>query len=111
MGRILYKAVLGVAEKQMREAQKLPEGTERENKIKGAIFMRRILESNSLICMSMSAGKAFPYNFAQGFINLANGRIFKGVLCFCKKIKVPALPKEEGKNDAGKIARRKDIRQ
>lgn len=111
MGRILYKAVLGVAEKQMREAQKLLEGTERENKIKGAIFMRRILESNSLICMSMSAGKVFPYNFAQGFINLANGRIFKGVLCFCKKIKVPALPKEEGKNDAGKIARRKDIRQ
>lgn len=95
MGRILFNAVLGVANKQMKAAHKLPEGTEKDNKIKGAMFLRRILESNSVVTMSMSAGKNMPYNFAQGFVNLANGRLIKGIKCFCTKIKVPKLPKEE----------------
>ena len=96
MGKILYRAVLGVADKTMKEAKKLPEGAERDNKIKGALFMRRILESNTLISMSMSAGLTFPYNFAEGFASLANGHIFKGIKCFCTKIKAPKLPKEKG---------------
>ena len=95
MGKILHSAVLSVATKQMKEAKKLPEGKEKDNKIKGAFFLRRILESNSLISMSMSAGKTMPYNFACGFMELANGHLFKGIKSFCTKIKVPKLPKEE----------------
>ena len=95
LGKILHSAVLSVATKQMKEAKKLPEGKERDNKIKGAFFLRCILESNSLISMSMSAGKTMPYNFACGFMELANGHLFKGIQCFCSKIKVPKLPKEE----------------
>ena len=96
MGKILYSAVLGVADKTMKEARKLPEGAEKDNKVKGALFMRRILESNTLISMSMSAGLTFPYNFAEGFASLANGHILKGIKCFCTKIKAPKLPKEKG---------------
>ena len=99
MGKILYSAVLGVANKQMKAALKMPECKERDNKIKGAFFLKRILESNSLVSMSMSAGKAMPYNFAQGFMEFANGHLFKGVKCFCSKIKVPELPKEKEGND------------
>ena len=95
MGKILHSAVLSVANKQMKAALKMPEGIERDNKIKGAYFLKRILSSNSLISMSMSAGKSMPYNFARGFIELSNGHIFKGIKCFCTKIKVPKLPKEE----------------
>ena len=95
MGRILFNAVLGVARKQMKRALRLPESAERDNKIKGALFLKRILESNSIISMSMAAGKSMPYNFAQGFVNLANGRLLKGIKCFCTKIKVPVLPKEK----------------
>lgn len=95
MGKILYNAVLGVAKKDMKKAKKLPEGTERDNKIKGAIFLKRILESNSIITMSMSAGTSCPYNFAQGFVNMANGHLIKGIKCFCTKIKVPNLPKDK----------------
>lgn len=95
MGKILYNAVLSVAKMDMKKAKKLPEGTERDNKIKGAIFLKRILESNSIITMSMSAGKSCPYNFAQGFVNLANGHLLKGIKCFCTKIKVPKLPKDK----------------
>lgn len=98
MGKILYNAVLSVAKKDMKKAKKLPEGAERDNKIKGAMFLKRILESNSIITMSMSAGTNCPYNFAQGFVNMANGRLFKGIKCFCTKIKVPKLPKDKEKN-------------
>ena len=99
MGKILHSAVLSVANKQMKEALKMPEGKERDNKIKGAYFLKRILSSNSLISMSMSAGKSMPYNFAQGFMELSNGHIFKGIKCFCAKIKVPLLPKDKEKKD------------
>lgn len=95
MGKILYNAVLSFAKKDMKKAKKLPEGAERDNKIKGAMFLKRILESNSIITMSMSAGTNCPYNFAQGFVNMANGHLFKGIKCFCTKIKVPKLPKEK----------------
>ncbi|MGM9644737.1 MAG: glycoside hydrolase family 3 C-terminal domain-containing protein [Eubacteriales bacterium] len=95
MGKILYNAVLSVAKKDMRAARKLPEGAERDNKIKGALFLQRILESNSITTMSMSGGKGFPYNFAQGFVNFANGHLMKGIKCFCTKINVPALPKNK----------------
>ena len=93
MGKILFNAVTGFAKKDMKRAQKLPEGSEKDNKIKGALFLKRILESNSLITLSMSAGKNLPYNFAQGFVDLSNGHIFKGIKDFCGKVKAPELPK------------------
>ena len=95
MGRVLYNAVLSVANKQAKEAEKLPDGAEKDNKRKGAEFMKRILESNSPRSMSMTAGNAMPYNFAQGFVELTNGHLIKGARYFITKINVPKLPKEE----------------
>ena len=95
MGRILFNAVLSVAHKQMKQAEKMPDGPEKDNTRKGALFLKRILESNSLRSMSMSAGKSFPWNFAEGFVNLANGRLIKGAKAFLSPIKTPKLPKEE----------------
>ena len=97
LGKVLYSAVLSMAKKDLKKAMRMPEGSERDNKIKGAIFLRRILESNSLITMSMASANQCPYNFAEGFMHLANGRIFKGAKCFLTKIKAPALPKENKK--------------
>ena len=45
--------------------------------------------------MSMTAGKTFPYNFAEGFMNLSNGKLIKGIKCFCTKINASALPKDK----------------
>ena len=95
MGRILYRAVLSMAEKQRRQAQKLPDGPEKDNALKAALFLKRILESNSLRSMSMCAGGSMPYNFAQGFAELTNGHLIRGAGCFLKPIRVPKLPKEE----------------
>lgn len=97
IGRILFGAVLSMAERDLKRAKKLPEGQKRDNKIKGAIFLKCILESNSLITMTMAAGKRFHYNFAEGMLYLANGKIFKGISRLCKKIKAPELPKKSDK--------------
>lgn len=97
MGRILYNAVLSVANKQAKAAEKLPDGAEKDNKRKGAQFLKRILESNSPRSLSMSAGKRLPYHFAQGFVELTNGHLLRGAKCFLSKINVPKLPKEEQK--------------
>ena len=93
MGRIIYKAVLNVAYKDMKKALKMPDGLEKDNKIKGAMFLEKILDSNSIICMSMSAGQQFKYNFALGMMDLSNGHIFKGIKDFCSKIDAPPLTK------------------
>ena len=90
----MYNSVLSVANKQMKSAQKMPEGWERDNQIKGAMFMRRILESNSLVSMAMSAGNTFPYNFAEGFMYLSNGKIGKALKCMRTPIEVPPLQKD-----------------
>ena len=92
MGRILYNALQGVPKKELKKAKKMTEGTEKQNRIKGAKFLEIILDSNSIISLSMSSSGAFPYNFAQGFKELSNGHLFKGIGCFLKKIKAPALP-------------------
>ncbi len=95
MGRILYNAVLSVVKKNMKQAKKLPEGPERDNALKGAFFMKRVMDSNSPRSLSMCAGRQMPLNFAQGFVELTNRHLFKGIRCFIKKIDVPKLPKEE----------------
>lgn len=97
MGRILYNAVLGVARGQMKKALRLPPGEMRDNQVKGAQFLERILDSNSLVTMSMSAAATFPYNFAEGFVALSNGHLFRGIKCFLTGIKAPVLPKNQEK--------------
>lgn len=101
-GKILFNAVLSVANKDFKKAKKLPEGNEKENRIKGALFLKRILETNSIRTMSMSASSNFPFNFAQGFVELSNGHIFKCTKHFLKNIKTIKLPCEEGTKDESK---------
>ncbi|MBR6007030.1 MAG: glycoside hydrolase family 3 C-terminal domain-containing protein [Clostridia bacterium] len=94
MGRIIFGAALSMARKIERQAARMPEGPEKDNTEKNAVFMKRIIESNSLRSMTMCGGRRLPYNFAQGLAELANGHIIRGARCFMKKIRVPKLPKE-----------------
>ena len=95
LGRILFRAVMAMPAKQMKKARRMPDGPEKENAVKGAVFLRRVLESNSLRSMSMCAGRSFPYNYAQGFAELANGHLLRGMRRFLTRIRVPALPKDQ----------------
>ena len=59
--------------------------------------MEKVITSNSLRSMSMSAGAQFPYNLAEGFVLMTNRHFFKGLRKIAAPIKVPKLPKEEQK--------------
>jgi hypothetical protein len=99
MGRILFKAVTGVALKQRKKALKMPQGAARDNAYKGSVFLYRILESNCMRSFCMSAGQSMPINIAEGFVLLGNGKILKGIGRILKKVKMPPLPKnKEGDN-------------
>ena len=79
----------------MRNAKKRPDGPRKDNAIKNAIFLERMMENASLRFISMSAGSRLPYNVAAGLAELSNRHFCKGVKCIFQKIKVPKLPKEE----------------
>ena len=94
-GRILCNSILSIAKKQMKEAEKLPDGAEKDTRRKEAFFLKRVLENNSLRSLSMTARDSMPYNVAQGFVDIANGRLIRGAAHILKRIKVPKLPKEK----------------
>ena len=94
-GRILYNAVMSVFKKQLKKAKRMPEGPEKDNALKGAYFLKRVMDSNSPRSLSMSSSGAMPFNIAEGFVELTNRHLFKGIGCFMRKITVPKLPKEE----------------
>ncbi|MBO4366649.1 MAG: glycoside hydrolase family 3 C-terminal domain-containing protein [Clostridia bacterium] len=95
MGRVFYNSVLSVVRQQQKKAAKMPDGPEKDNAVKGALFMERAIVTNSLRSMSMSAGALFPYNLAEGFAEMTNRHFFRGLKKFLTPIKVPKLPKEE----------------
>ncbi len=95
IGRRLFDFAMSVPKKMEKQARKLPDGPEKDNSIKGAQFMRKMLESNSPRSLTMETGITFPYNFAQAFVELTNGHIIKGLGYFLKKIEVPKLPKDQ----------------
>lgn len=93
MGKIIYRMLMSVPNKKLRRAKKLPEGQKRDNAIKSAEFLYRMISSNCLRAMSMS-DKRLPYNLAEALVYLANGKIFKALGKAFKKIKVPPLPRD-----------------
>ena len=97
MGRVIYRAMLSESRKAMRKAKKRPAGSRRDNAIKNAIFLERMMENASLRFVSMSAGSRLPYNVACGLAELSNRHLCRGIKCMLQKIKVPKLPKEETK--------------
>lgn len=88
MGRILYNAVCGVAKRQLKKAKKLPARPERDNRIKGAIFLQRIFDTNCVRTLSLSAGKSMPWNIAEGFVQLGNGHLIRGIAAMCQSYKI-----------------------
>ncbi len=96
MGRLIYKIIVGYADKKISEAEKIEDPVARAKAVKGAKFVKANIESNSLRGMSM-CDKRLPMNYAEGIVALTNWRFIKAIGCFCKKIRVPKLPKDKGK--------------
>ena len=95
LGRLILNIMFSVARKQEKAAQKLPDGPEKDSKLKGALFMYRVMESNSPRSLSMCAGSRLPFNMAEAFAALANGHLLRAMGKMMRPIKVPPLPKEQ----------------
>lgn len=87
MGKILYKAVMGVIQKEYKKALKMPDSLERDTRLKNSYFVVRMMPSNSLRSMCMSSSGQFTYNIAAGFVEMANGHFLRGVKMFLKSNK------------------------
>lgn len=94
VGHLLYASILSMATRQHRRALRLPNGSDRDNQLKGALFLHRVLSTNSLRSLSMSAGGRIPYHTAQGFVALANGSLFTALRYLLRPVIVPPLPKD-----------------
>ena len=101
-GKMLYSAVMSIPKSKARKIKKMPEGEEKDNAEKSVEFLERIFKSNSLISMSMSSGTMFPYNLAEGFVNIANGKILRGLKNIIKGVKAPMLPEKQNESKTKK---------
>ncbi len=85
MGKILYKAVMGVTQKEYKKALNMPDSLERDTRLKNSYFVVKMMPSNSLRSMCMSSSGRFTYNIAVGFVEMANGHFIRGLKSFLKK--------------------------
>ena len=94
IGKLIYKILMSVPAKKMKEAESIQDEVKRQHAIKGAEFIKRNMETNCLRAMSMS-DRRLPYNIAEGLVALSNWRFIKAIGKFVKKIKAPKLPDEK----------------
>ena len=87
-GRMLSRLILALPKHAMRKAKRMKPSKERDNAIKAALFFRRMIEMNTLNGMSMGSGGLLPYHLAQGFVEVANGHLLRGIHRMLRPIKV-----------------------
>lgn len=93
-GRLFYKGVVGIGEKQYQKALKMPEGAERDMNLKNGKFIANMMPNNSLRSMSVSSAGQFPYTLAQGMLELVKGHPIRAIKQMRTKVSVPPLPKD-----------------
>lgn len=94
LGRTLCGMVNAVLRGRLKRAQKMPEGAERENAIKGALFLKRLFDTGCMRNCAFSAGRLLPHHVAEAAVHLANGRILRAIARLCRPYRAPRLPKD-----------------
>lgn len=95
-GRIIYRAVMYfMCTRLEKRAKRLPEGPERDNRLKGAKFLRRIMDSNSVGTLCTCSSGTLTMNVAEGILHIANGKFFRGIALMLKGCKAPPLPDKD----------------
>lgn len=74
-GKAIYDQMQTPSMQLLAAAKQLPEGEEKLSKLKGAVFLKRIIDTSSLLSLVMNSGGAFPYEAAQYMLGVANGEI------------------------------------
>lgn len=100
LGRALCGLVNAVLRGRLKRAQKMPEGAERENAIKGALFLKRLFDTGCMRNCTLSAGKLLPYHVAEAAVHFVNGRILRAIARLCRPYRAPRLPKDVQKRES-----------
>ncbi len=74
-GKAIYEQMQGPSNRLLAEAAKLPEGDDKFNMVKGAVFLRRIIDTSSLLSLVMNSGGQLPYEMALYMLAAANGEL------------------------------------
>ena len=78
-GKIAKNEMLKVGNKIIKNAKKIEDEKERQRQIKAGYFIKRMILVNSLRSLSYSSAGTLPYKKARGILDLANGRVFRGL--------------------------------
>lgn len=84
-GRLFRLAMKKYTRSQVRKALRKYKGTERERKVKAALFIDRLLPVNCLRSLCFSSSGSLPYHVAEGLLELINGHPLKAIRKFCTK--------------------------
>ncbi len=95
MGRFLYNSIMNGIAAQGKGIDKLPEGSEKDERIKNQQFILRFIPTNCPRAMIQSGGGRMQMNMARAITDLANGHILKAIGAIAKKDKPLPLPCEE----------------
>ena len=94
MGRIIFKSIMNVINSGAKDIVKLPDGKEKEERLKNHVFMLRFIHMNCPRSLAQSGGGMIQMNLAHALTALANGRFMKACMALRKdKEKLP-LPCE-----------------
>ncbi len=94
-GRLICKTVLSYAKILMANAKRKRDKISRRNAMKGAVFIKRVLESGSVNSMTMSVGKLMTYPLATAMLYFANGKPWKALAAVFTRVKAPKIPKKQ----------------
>ena len=78
-GKIAKNKMLDVGNKIIKNAKKIKDENERQRQIKTGYFLKRMVLVNCLRSLSYSSSGTLPYKKARGILDLANGRVFRGI--------------------------------
>ncbi len=78
-GRVAKNKMLEVGDKIIKDAKKIKDEQERQRQIKAGYFIKKMILVNCLRSLSFSSSGALPYKKARGILDLANGRVFRGI--------------------------------
>lgn len=87
-GKILYHFITKIPKSRQRKARKLKDRHARVNAIKSSDFLRTSFDYNTINAMSYASGGMMSLNLARGLVEIANGRLIRGIRLCLKKYKI-----------------------
>lgn len=92
MGKIILKGVISRMYRDHLKALRMPEGNERNARVKNTYFLVTMMPSATMHSLAMSSAGSFTYTMASAAVLLANGHIAKGLSLLMTKEKPIPLP-------------------